>query len=228
MNRYIIGGVVTLSVSIGSVAGYFVAVKRLEAKYAEIAEQEIAEAKKFYSRLNKKDEWSTPESAVKGLLIDEAATALRSYQGEGEAEVIDVEVEETVEEIAKTIKISDYVGEVVTNNVFENVAAAGLDVENRFPDKPYVVSLAEYMDNDLHHEQTTLSYFAGDDVLADERDEPMIDDVDETIGRFNLQRFGVGSGDPNIVMVRNEKLRMDFEISHSDGKFSKEVLGLDE
>lgn len=227
MKRYlIIGGVVTLSLSVGSaVAGYHVAKKRLETKYAQIAEQEIIEARKYYSKMHKKDEYSTPESTVKvkGLLLDEAAEALRSYQGA--EEVVDVEVVETVEE-AKTIKISDYVGEVVTNNVFEGATLAGLDVESRSSENPYVVSLDEYMDNEDKHEQLTLTHYVGDNVTCDERDEP-IEDVDGVIGELNLQRFGVGSGDPNVVMVRNERLKLDFEICKSTGKFSKEVLGFD-
>jgi hypothetical protein len=80
------------------------------------------------------------------------------------------------------------------------------------------------MNNDDEQEQTSLTYFAGDDVLVDERDQVMRD-IDATVGLENLQKFGHGSNDPLVVYVRNPRLEVDYEISKSDGTFATEVHG---
>ena len=49
----------------GAAAGYVVAAKKLEKIFAQIAEKEIDEAKRFYSRLNKTEEFSDPEKLAK-------------------------------------------------------------------------------------------------------------------------------------------------------------------
>jgi hypothetical protein len=77
------------------------------------------------------------------------------------------------------------------------------------------------------YEKATVTYFSHDDVLADERD-ARIDGIDEQFGLENLERFGHGSEDPNIVYIRNDKLQIDFEVVKSDGSFTAEVLGIDE
>jgi hypothetical protein len=60
--------------------------------------------------------------------------------------------------------------------------------------------------------------------FAMQKDE-VIDEQDELIGLANLSRFGHGSGDPNIVYVRNEEKKLDIEIVHSDRKYAVEVHG---
>ncbi len=75
-----------------------------------------------------------------------------------------------------------------------------------------------------NNEQVSLTYFDGDDVLVDDRDQP-VPDPDDSIGEDHLGRFGVGSKDNNIVYVRNDRLELDFEILRSNGKYAQEVLG---
>lgn len=226
----IIGGVVTLSLSVGSVAGYLFAKRQLETEYAERTEREIAEAKEFYRRAHKQDGFETPAAAVESLLLNEAADAMETYTTDDDADMPPedyvAETETAVHEV-KTIQRSDYVGEVVTKNVFNNIGIEKLGVENRTSDKPYVISLGEYMDNEWRHEQTNFTWYEGDFVLADSVDEN-VEDVDGTVGRFNLKCFGIGSEDPNNVLIRNEKLKMDFEVLRSTGKYKVEVLGLDD
>jgi hypothetical protein len=83
--KIIIVGVAAFSTLVGAVGGALVANKRLEEKYIAIAEQEIEEAKRFYGRVYKKDEFQTPAQAVEELVPEserQAAEALREYQGE--------------------------------------------------------------------------------------------------------------------------------------------------
>lgn len=144
--------------------------------------------------------------------------------------------EQVVTVAADVVEATNEVGEpkAEVRNVFVNGAALvddewDMDAEEakRNPAYPYVISHDEYMENAFEHPQHSLTYYAGDDVLVDERDE-MINDVERLVGTANLGQFGHGSRDANIVYVRNENpgVEADFEIALSQGKFSEEVMGL--
>jgi len=89
----------------------------------------------------------------------------------------------------------------------------------------YIITQEEFFTNEPEHTNATLTYFEGDDILADEADVP-IDDLAQTIGTERNLKFGHGSKDPNIVHIRNERLQHDFEIVRSGGKFAEEVFGI--
>lgn len=111
--------------------------------------------------------------------------------------------------------------EVVKNVFVEHADLDGWHQEAeesvRNPMSPYIISHDEYMENAYEHEQNSLTYYQGDDILADER-EVHIDEVEATIGMQNM-RFGHGSRDSNIVYVRNERLEVDFEVTLNEGKY---------
>ena len=98
-------------------------------------------------------------------------------------------------------------------------------MESRSKDRPYILTREEYMLSEPDYTQTTVTYFEADEVLADERDEP-IENAEKKIGLENL-RFGSGSGDPNLVYIRNDDLEIDFEVIRSRGAFAHEVLGFE-
>lgn len=220
----VLGGVVGfgLGVAVGVLGGYYIANRRLQVKYDEQLEREIVEAKSFYARLNK---YSTPEEAVQALRpeVAEAAEALSRYQGT----LPDVEVSEPAD---GTLIVGENVT-VEVNNVFDTKVTDTWDQEAEeeirsqlAPGTPFIISEAEYQETE-GFAQSTLTYYAGDKTLADERDQH-IPDVDKTVGLDNLLRFGHGTGDARTVFVRNERLRVDFEVLLSDGKYAHEVLGL--
>jgi hypothetical protein len=212
----ILGVTAAFSALAGAAAGYFVAMKRLEARYADIATQEIAEAKEFYSILHKTDEYATPESTLENLsakLTDDAVDAIRSYQGKAEDFPEKIEVE-TVRNIF-TDNVRDPQGDDFD---YEE------ELKKRSPETPYIITQEEFFLNEPSNEQVSLAYYEEDDVLADEADKP-VPDIHGTVGDDALHRFGHGSKDKNIVYVRNERLELDMEIARSKGSFSKEVLG---
>lgn len=200
---------------LGAAIGYAVANKTLKTKYERLAEEEIAEAKAFYSRLNKN---ATPEQAVASLapelMLDKAVTALKQYQGEAEEQAEDDESVETTTEV-------NVFDEHESNYVFDLEE----EIKRRSPDKPYVISEEEWGDGQEDYQQVTLTYYAGDATLADEKEEH-IPDSNAVIGIGTLDRFGHGCADANTVFVRNEKMGIQFEVVRSDGKYAHEVLGL--
>ena len=80
-------------------------------------------------------------------------------------------------------------------------------VDEEPPKLPYVIAPDEFGDND-EYEQTTYTYYA-DGILADE-DDRIVDDVEGTVGFESLTHFGEYEDD--AVHVRNERLKIDFEI----------------
>jgi hypothetical protein len=110
-----------------------------------------------------------------------------------------------------------------------NVTTPGWDyaaeLEKR-GDDPYVIHIDEFRQNEPEHSQTTVTYYEKDDVLLDEREQDLISDLDGVVGLNNLQLFGHGSGDPNVVYVRNDAIDSDFEICRNPGSYAEEVHGL--
>lgn len=220
-NPALIVGAGVLGLAVGAAGGYQFAKKRLNLKYQEIADQEIAEAKEFYAKASKAEEFSTPQQAAEALGVDpvlkEAARALISYQGLSSSEP--AAAEEEVVEV-----------EVQSHNVFSQEEIDfnyDAEIKQRSPETPYVITFEEFHENLPDHEQTTLTYYEGDDVLA-EQDDQVIENVDATVGDENLTRFGHGSKDNNVVYIRNERTGLDFEVLRSGGKYAMEVHGFDE
>jgi hypothetical protein len=207
----------------GGGIAWVVAKRRYEAKYEQLAAQEIAEAKAFYSKLHKGDQYATPGEAVEalGATGGPAVEALARYQGKNPDSATEVVVTETTEVEVNPI-----------HNVFEDRETDDewdqdeelKKRETMDPEEPYILSQDEYLEGELDYKQQTLTYFAEDDVLVDEKEQP-INLIDTVVGEENLTRFGHGSGDNRIVYIRNDKLSMDFEIVKNEGSYTREVLG---
>lgn len=208
----------------GAVVGTIVHVvtqKRVAAKYETVVEEQVAQAKAFYSTLNKVGEMATPQQAVAALHKEEdplgkAIVALKDYQKTSDEDVV---VEETTV-VEKDINI------FVESQTDDDNFILEEEVKLRTDDAPYVINSDEFLANELEHEQTTITYYSGDGTLADERDQE-IPFVNPVVGEDSLERFGHGSGDARIVYVRNERLSTDFEVVLHDGKYAHEVLGFE-
>lgn len=98
--------------------------------------------------------------------------------------------------------------------------------EERSEEEPYVISLAEFSNDEEDFDKITIRYFEEDDTLTEElrKDTMPI----ESVGAENLSRFGVGSEDESIVYIRNEQLKIDFEVIRDEGSYTESVLGLPE
>ena len=140
-------------------------------------------------------------------------------------------------------KISDLVGsfepevdirletpEGVTSNVWLGDAIDhnwDMDAESasRVGKEIYILHREEYDDEEKGYSHTTLTYYAGDDILTDENDVP-IHNPSHVIGEGNLI-FSKGSGDPHIVYIRNDRLEAEMEVILDTGFYQVEVLGQD-
>lgn len=90
---------------------------------------------------------------------------------------------------------------------------------------PYIIHKDEFDHSENGYSKVVYTYFAGDDVMVDEDNKPLLHG-DEIVGQNNL-RFGHGTDDENVVYVRNDKLELEMEICRVPQSFEAEVLGLE-
>lgn len=112
---------------------------------------------------------------------------------------------------------------VLVKNVFAEETSVDNDRNTR---KPYVLSQMEFEEGEFDYSQNTLTYYEVDQVLTDDRDQP-IHHMQKIVGTEHLN-FGERSNDPNVVYIRNNELEVDFEVCRSPGSFTEEVLGYTE
>ena len=169
-------------------------------------------------------------------LAEEDQAAVLKQSGYTDAQIADVLGSETLDLAALRAKMNSGTPIEVTETQGHNIFVDGNPVENfdyaaevdkRDPDVPYVITHDEFMTNENGWTQQTLTYYNGDDILTDDQDMP-IPNIEEVVDSANLSKFGYGSRDRNVVYVRNEKMETDFEITLSQGEFSKEVGGFNE
>lgn len=231
--------------SSGSVAGYFYAKKKLEAQYEELLIEELSRAREDYKQQYKSEEYATPEAAAQALGVDMAAgeavnrtpqeraydEALASYRTESPVPDEVTTYRDRPVTSYNGVMVDQANGEVVgviQKNVFDNPDvtidfAYTEEIKARGPDKPYIISMDEFTENDAGHEQVTITYYEGDKTLADHNDK-QVAMVDQTIGWDNL-RFGHRSGDDNVVFVRNEQYKLDMEIERDERRYGELVAG---
>lgn len=216
------------------VVGYFMMKKRLEKQYEEQLNRELDEMRLFYARRNKEGAYATPEAAAEALGVTEATEAHASYKTTaGREEVSEGQLAALKERMKRGGPATDDpdVEVKVESNIFRNGRSlAEFDLEQEQskraanPDVPFVISKDEYFEGEPSFVNTTVCWYEGDQILADERDVP-VENVDALIGEDNLLRFGYGSDDPNIVYIRNTKNQVDFEVVRSTGEYANEVAG---
>lgn len=234
--QLIIGGVAAGSLVVGAVAGYFASNRVLKAKYEAIANEEIREARARYAMMHKKDEFETPEKAVKALIPEDDGSIVVKEAVEADPDRV------YVGEVAAVGKaLVDY-GAASANNVAteEQVMSTiqsifdssdptwdyDVEIQDRDGRDVYVISREEFTQSDAGYDSVTCAYFAKDGILVDSEDEP-VEDEEERVGNA-LTRFGQGSGNPSIVYVRNNILELDLEIVKNEDSYSEAVFGYSE
>ena len=187
----------------GAGIGSAVTYKLLKVKYEQFAQEQIDSVKETYQRRSKLK------------VLDELS------------EIVDEEVEEAIEtgmSEKPDISVSDYANRLkdlgYTN--YSDISAEKdekkeekEDKPEPMIDKPYVIPPEEYGDFD-DYERINLLCFA-DNVVTDE-DYELVDDVDDVIGLDSLNHFGDYEDD--VVHVRNDRLKCDYEVLADPRKYS--------
>lgn len=183
-----------LGAAVGAEAsGYF-----FKTKYEQLAQEEIDSVKEVFSKKNRSNE----------------------EQEEVEAEESDEEDPKKKASIAREKPdIMEYASKLVdceyTN--YSNIEMPLNDVKSNddVVERPYVITPKEFSDN-YDYETITLTYYS-DKVLTDDLDEP-IEDIENVVGVESLTHFGEYEDDS--VYVRNDRLRVDYEILLDERKYT--------
>lgn len=110
-------------------------------------------------------------------------------------------------------------------SVMTNIDGDDTFVIKRHADKPYIIDVDTYMEDDGEVSKLSLLYFEEDGQLVDDR-EQLIPNVEEIVGENNMHQFGIGSKDHNVVYIRNEKLHSDIEVIRDKRSYSEVILGV--
>lgn len=214
-------GALFLGAGIGGGLAYLLARRRLEVKYNQIAEDEIAGMRQHYqAKITAAEATAVKLEPVKKI-VAERGYAAPSDEGPPMA-VQPPAVAEIEEEPSEP--------EPVVHNVFRDAKVKDEwdyheERRKRSPDVPYVIHYDERHEIDGYSE-VTLTYYEGDDVLCNERDDVVDpDERDRLVGEENLSKFGHGSNDAVIVFVRNDALEIVYEIVKSPNSYAEEVHG---
>lgn len=208
--------VVAGSFILGATLGALITRNVLKAKYEEYVAEEIDQVKTRYRTLYEED-----ENFEAGLQIRESVDERRTPPSD-----------EMLEAHAKLVELYSEPDEKVTN-AFTESAKYEVEIQEsieikRDPSKPYLISLAMFMEKEEdgeYYDKITLNYFEDDDVLCDDR-EMVVDDIEGTIGMSSLNMFGQLSENPDLVYIRNERISSDFEICRNEGSFSNMIMGV--
>jgi hypothetical protein len=99
------------------------------------------------------------------------------------------------------------------------------ELATRSEEHPYIIHQDEYMGNETGYKQEVLTWYSGDNVLTDEDEQP-IPDADDTVDLNHMSRFGHGTDDFNVIFIRNDRLRMEYEICRMPTSYEEERQGL--
>lgn len=228
-----------LGVAIGAVAGattaFYIGYRQAETKYGKIADDEIAVMRQHYRNRAKALEGTAQKSDLESLVTEKGySTPPMAVQPpdaviESEDEIAgeppdeaEMGADETTPDVEKFVS--------TTRNVFREAEVNDKwdyqeELKQRSPDIPYVIHYDERHELE-DYDEVTLTYYEGDDVLCNDRDEIVDPDRrNELVGERNLNLFGHGSNDASIVYVRNDKLEIIFEVVRSPNHFAEEVHG---
>ncbi len=248
MKRIILGLVIFTA---GGAAGFLIAKKVLEKKYAQLAQEEIDSVKEVLGRnaaerlAKKVEDAEAVRTNPDGVLDRRMGNAPTQYNNakiaynemakenvlrrwDSDAGLARVVEEEDIEEDDE----SDSDDEDDTGNA-GLTDAAGMyegdyidtttirDLSGVDRARPYLISDIEYNEEFDHHDKISLYYYTEDDVLCDENEE-VVDDIDDTVG---WEVFNVLETQTS-AWVRNEPAGIDYEICSVRTSYASFVHGI--
>lgn len=201
MNNSVVGAIAfALGAAAGSIATWLLVKK----KYEKQAQDDIQEIRDYYAEKYKDKKpveleyEHTGEPIAKVDILEETANGVK-------AQLSGIKNPEQLHWFDEGTKI-DYAN-IVRNEGYTNE-------EKGVGTAPYVIAPEEYGEAD-GYEMISLTSYA-DGVLADDWDEP-VEDIANTVGADYASHFGEYEDDS--VFVRNERLKVDYEILADPRRF---------
>lgn len=208
-----------LSAAAGATAAYFFLKKKLGAKFDAEMREEVKKTREYYDRQNKTQ---SPEEIVANYEPEPAdvkvvAAITQSYRSSDIQAAHKKLVEETPPAPAE---IPAEVANIFTGS--DDQFDYEEEIKKRTDEAPFIISNDEFNAGELDYPQQELTYFEEDGTLVDAQNMP-INNTDSLVGDDNLERFGYGSRDKNIVYVRNPVLEIDIMVLRAEGSFAEAI-----
>lgn len=176
----------------GAAIGSIVTWRILKPKYERLVEEEI-------------------ESVRKAFGVNEAPPEDKPTE---ESDVVDfAELAKQADEEARRKRLQEY-NDIIQREKYNSSIERE---EHMSMDEPYVITPEEF---DEHEDYSTefLTYYANGVLVKDIYDEIVPDrEIPELVGRESLEHFG--DYEDELVHVRNDRLKCDFEISIDTKKY---------
>lgn len=90
---------------------------------------------------------------------------------------------------------------------------------------PYIVTVQEFFDECDDYDTHSVTYYEDDRMLVDDRGS-IISDIEVNLGPDYNLAFGLGSGEPHVVYIRNPRRSNDYEVLREPGSYTEDVLGV--
>lgn len=238
MKPWVLPTAIAGSLLAGAFVGYVITERVLRARYEKILQDEVDRIESYYQ--TKVEEYEVPEDVV---LVEAKFEKVETETVQFDQKIIETQqLAESLgyahdlkeeEHIRNTTPVPDTPqsysqGKMTVREAepidYESNAYKDLLAE-RSHDKPYIITIDEFMDEYKDYDKISFTYFEGDDVVADEREQPY-EEVASSLGLGNLKRFGEWSQDADQVYIRNHKLEIDFEVTRDDRSFAEVVAGV--
>ena len=188
----------------GAAVGSLVTWKVVKTKYERIMQEEIDSVKETWRSLGQAES------------RDNVASENDTNEDEDEPEPCEDEVEEDPVMIDYAILASRYNRCSDERAQIDEKGGGAAGVVDTIA--PYVIPPEDFADGNYDHELHCVTYYS-DGILADDWWEIL--DIDDTIGEESLNHIGDYSED--VVHVRNEHLKRDYEVTRDPRKYSEVV-----
>lgn len=189
----------------GAALGSLVTWQIIKTKYERIAQEEIDSVKEVYSKRRAESEDVEKENS--NVAREKAEEARKKP---------------SVIEYAAKLKEHGYTNYSNLDALNEEVESEkeNEEEEETSVDRPYVISPDEFDSKD-DYDTVSLTYYS-DKIVAD-RDDEIVEDVEEIIGFESLNHFGEFEDDS--VFVRNDRLKIDYEILLDQRTYAEVMKG---
>lgn len=228
MNKLTLSFIVgSASAVVGAVAGYFMAMKYLDAKYSTIYEEklntELSNIRKAQQkqgeRRNKNSIWVSRDDLEDLGIVPSDGKPI---------ELTETEYHKIRQEAMKASedgmyqKLNGDDGDVefdADGDPIDQSEVADeywMDTPDFWDDKPAtIISLDEYRDLPSYFDHVTFHYYAEDDTLVDDGDQ-IVDDITHVVGealtKFGPEAAALADGDEDAVYVINGKMNLAIEV----------------
>lgn len=239
-----------LCTAAGVAAGYWFASERLQQNYMNMLRESEEELRDYYR--NRYVEGAVQEGEPEDFARDAVAAseAIQNYQGldvppvvltDSLMEVARKEAQKDASEERETARSTSAPGPVqpedggkVDYNAISKAPTkpAGGTVEETGDfqpgTKPEIIPILEFQNSTTGYKQLSMTYYAGDNILAGESDNVLNEDqVLMTVGPEIRKYLKDGADGKRELYVRNGAVKMEFDLAISAGNYTDEVGPID-